>query len=617
MSVLKTPPIYDSRSVEEWLAMAGQGDVLLPNFQRSFVWKPKQAAAYLMALLENRPTGILLVLEATNPLQFESRFLHGTNYREGHTNSAARPRELVLDGQQRLTALWGALCGTGAKRYLIRVKSLAEADLEVEEVAWRSHKWSKPAKMYEENWIPVDILWSDAGSSEPLDNRPPESDSIKTWCTEAAGAEWDTLYRAVLKIRERLVVKPKLQYCQLRKETSADTAISIFINVNRSAIKLKEVDIAVAIARADHGEDLRARVEKYLKRSTEVRHYFNPDPSKAIPEVAAWMLKVGCLKVRSDRHPDGLAPKESHYPSAVRCLFGSDLPDPRARAAERESRMRQLEADLDTALRFVADRGGATKRTLPAWPPVHVVAALQDDLREVDVRLEAEANRLLSAYVWRAFLTERYRTQANDRLLEDFQALRKYFGTLGTGEASVGDETRPVVPAFDDKVYPVPSPRRLLGRTAGWIGQASRLGRAIAAVAMQGDPFDWITGEKLDPDRVRELEGRKKLERRHVFPPALFEGAVGDSIKRGLNGVLLAKGPPKSFTACDPDELLARVSKHKPDVDELELRRRLGSHLVPFLPLAKDGAAPRFRYDRFIKERAAGMAAKMKELTRI
>ena len=44
MSVLKTPPTYDSRSVKDWLTMAGRGKVVLPNFQRSFVWKPPQTA---------------------------------------------------------------------------------------------------------------------------------------------------------------------------------------------------------------------------------------------------------------------------------------------------------------------------------------------------------------------------------------------------------------------------------------------------------------------------------------------------------------------------------------------------------------------------------------------
>ena len=604
MSVLRTPPTYDNRTVKEWLTMAGRGEVVLPNFQRSFVWKPQQTSEYIKALLESRPTGIFLILKATDPLQFESRSLHGIPFQEDQC------RELVLDGQQRLTSLWGALNGDAKPRYFIGVRNLRERDLEVEEVVWRSATWSNPGKMYEENWIPVDILWNDPNSSQTSNPGPSSSDSIKGWCQQAAGEEWESAFSAVMEIRERLLLNAKLQYCSLDDDTDADTAIDIFINVNRSAIKLKQVDIAIAIARADHGEDLRARVENYLKRSTEAEYYFNPQLSKGIPEAAAWILKVGCLKVRSDRYPDGLPPKESHYPSAIRSLFGSNLDDPDAQRRERDTRMKQLEADLDTALRFVACRGGATKRTLPAWPPVHVIAALQDDVRKAGGALEGEITQLLSAYVWRAFFTDRYQAQANDRLLEDYQKLREYIRNLVPGR----EKPDVLVPAFDDNEHPLPRSAQL--ERAGWIGFGSRLGRAVAAIAMAGDPYDWLTDEKLTLDRVRTLESRGKLHRHYIFPPTLFGETIGHKIKRGLNGVLLTKAP-KAVMEKDPHDLMVWIDQDQPDVDELDLRRRVGTHLVPYLALERDGAAPRFRYHRFLKERAALVAEKMKKLTSV
>ena len=311
-------------------------------------------------------------------------------------------------------------------------------------------------------------------------------------------------------------MSPKLWYCSLDDDTDPEVAINIFINVNRSAIKLKQVDIAIAIARADHGEDLRARAENYLQQSTEARHYFKQHLSRAIPEVAAWILKVGCLKVRSERYPHGLPPKESHYPSAIRSLFGSNLEDPDGKRREREARMTQLEADLDTALRFVACRGGATKRTLPAWPPVHVIAALQDDVRMADEPLDKDVTKLLAAYLWRAFFTDRYQAQANDRLLEDYQKLREYIGNLVTGRK----KPDVLVPAFDDDEHPLP--RRAQLERAGWIGLGSRLGRAIAAIAMTGDPYDWLTDQKLTVDRVRELESKGQLYRHYIFPANSF-----------------------------------------------------------------------------------------------
>ena len=400
-------------------------------------------------------------------------------------------------------------------------------------------------------------------------------------------------------------------YSSLDDDTDPDTAIDIFINVNRSAIKLKQIDIAIAIARADHGEDLRTRVEDYLDRSTEARFYFNLIRSRAIPEIAAWILKVGCLKIRTDRHPKGLPPKESHYPSAIKSLFGSDSDDPEARAKESDLRMRQLEADLDSALWFVAQRGGATKRTLPTWPPVHVIGALQDDVRGAGAALKDEVDRLLSAYVWRAFVTRRYQAQANDLLLEDYRALRRYLRALTTWDKCGGDRPRLSVPAFDKEKHPLPSSTRIL--QAGWIGSASRLGRAIAAVAMQGSPFDWLTDEKLDPRRVRDLEHEGKLDRHYVFPPTVFEGTVEPRVKLGLNGVLLAKASP-TLMKRDPNDLLTSICEKQPGVDEMDLQRRVGSHHVPYWALLRDGTTASLRYEQFIKARATMVAKKIKGL---
>ena len=624
MPELTNPPTYDSRTVREWLAAADREEVLLPNFQRSRVWKPQLTAAYILALLERRPTGMFLVLAADDPLPFSCRFLGTSGIgRGGPPPSADKERELVLDGQQRLTSLWEALSGKGPKRFLVRVRNLAEGDLRVEEVAWRAHSWSNPARMYGTNWIPVDILHAgpDAGGTGAggdADGGASSASALTRWCETAAGEDWPALLQSVTDLRARLLDQPKLQYCLLGKDTDRDTAVDIFINVNRSAVKLKEIDIAVAIAEAEHGVDLRARIEEYLADSQEVGHYFSKAPNRAIPEVSAWMLKVACLKVRSGRHPDGLPPKESHYPSAVQSLCGNAVPEPGGGTREANARIVQLAADLDAALSFAAERGGATKRTLPAWPPVHVIAALQEDLRQLDAGMRSTAERLLSAYLWRGFLTERYAKLANTRLHEDYAGLRARLLAMAHARRRGAEEEPTIddVPIFDDKEYPLPERREL--KRAGWIGTASRLGRAIAAVAMQGGPLDWVTGKRLDPDRVRRLEGGGKLERRPVFPPAKFDGRLGDRLRLGLNGVLLAKSgmPP-----CDPADLLKRIRSLPPqanaELDELDWLKRVHSHVVPPSALKRDGSAAPFRYANYLDARADAIALEVRKLAEI
>lgn len=59
-------------------------------------------------------------------------------------------------------------------------------------------------------------------------------------------------------------------------------------------------------------------------------------------------------------------------------------------------------------------------------PPVYVIAALQGDLQTIKkAARKGTAIKLISTYLWRAFLTDRYEAQANDRLFDDFKDLRR------------------------------------------------------------------------------------------------------------------------------------------------------------------------------------------------
>ncbi len=138
--------------------MARSGATCLPTFQRSYVWKADKSVNYLHALLENRPTGVFIILPTHSQLQFESYTVHG-----GDVDSAA-VNELVLDGQQRLRSLWKALAGEDDNRFYIQVESVRSRNLSV--VSVQSHsasrgigkKYVEPHLAYEANLIPAAIL---------------------------------------------------------------------------------------------------------------------------------------------------------------------------------------------------------------------------------------------------------------------------------------------------------------------------------------------------------------------------------------------------------------------------------------------------------------------------
>ncbi|WP_166029168.1 GmrSD restriction endonuclease domain-containing protein [Streptomyces chilikensis] len=85
------------------------GDIVLPKFQRAFVWTPQQILYLLDSVRRNYPIGSLLMWRTTAKLA-SGHEVAGLDTVPQHEGA---PVHYVLDGQQRLASLVGALHGTG------------------------------------------------------------------------------------------------------------------------------------------------------------------------------------------------------------------------------------------------------------------------------------------------------------------------------------------------------------------------------------------------------------------------------------------------------------------------------------------------------------------------
>ena len=92
-----------NRKIEDWYGKIHRGEIKLPRFQRYEAWDWKRISSLFNTITQNLPLGITLVLEVGEKEQFISRYLVSAPT----TNS--RVLEQLLDGQQRLTALWRVL----------------------------------------------------------------------------------------------------------------------------------------------------------------------------------------------------------------------------------------------------------------------------------------------------------------------------------------------------------------------------------------------------------------------------------------------------------------------------------------------------------------------------
>jgi len=97
-----------NRKVGDLLTDVCTGRIGLPDLQRPFVWKDNKVRDLLDSMLKGFPIGYVMLWES--PLNYDNTSHIGKNDKAFTT-----PKDLVIDGQQRLTALLAALRGVKIK----------------------------------------------------------------------------------------------------------------------------------------------------------------------------------------------------------------------------------------------------------------------------------------------------------------------------------------------------------------------------------------------------------------------------------------------------------------------------------------------------------------------
>lgn len=129
-----TEPLFTrvDRPVGSLLGDVIEGRVGLPDLQRPFVWKDSDVRDLLDSMLKGYPIGYCILWEAPDD-QEEKKTSIGLN-----SKSYARPKELVIDGQQRLTALVSALYGVEVKDQTFKSRFIRIA---YDPLACEFHTW--------------------------------------------------------------------------------------------------------------------------------------------------------------------------------------------------------------------------------------------------------------------------------------------------------------------------------------------------------------------------------------------------------------------------------------------------------------------------------------------
>ncbi len=103
--IINTPPKAEPERLSRLVERLNAGEIKIPKFQRGFVWQRPAVLALLESILQGYPIGSLLFWRTEQKLKTE-RDIEGFVLQP---TPDKYPTNYVLDGQQRLTTIYGAL----------------------------------------------------------------------------------------------------------------------------------------------------------------------------------------------------------------------------------------------------------------------------------------------------------------------------------------------------------------------------------------------------------------------------------------------------------------------------------------------------------------------------
>lgn len=238
--------------LESLLSQIDSGSMLLPEFQRGYVWNRDQVRGLLRSLYLGYPVGGLLVWET----ETTADDVRGTDIAAGN-------RTLLLDGQQRLTTLYGIVRGRPPKFFEGDQNTFLGLRFSVKE---ETFEFYSPAKMKNDpTWIDVTRLF--------------QEDGLKPFIDEFSVPEYKNEFSEYLKRLSELsnIVKREFHLEKIvGADKTTDVVVDIFNRVNSGGTKLSKGDLALAKISAKAPE-LRNRMRSDLATWEESGYRFSLD----------------------------------------------------------------------------------------------------------------------------------------------------------------------------------------------------------------------------------------------------------------------------------------------------------------------------------------------------
>ena len=552
------------RRIVQWLDDIENGRIRLPVFQRGLVWKARDAELLFESILNDMPAGAALILKV-NALDelFASQAI------ESAPDLEKNVIEHLLDGQQRLTIIYQCLNNRfKGRKFFLQIPELnikidpKDIQLSVRSVpngpTAKAKNWiDKPQSEFEKNLIPLNLFKSGFEIAQ----------EFETWISKSLDPK-DTknlpkiMWLSNLRTFIGTVISDfNIPTLSLNADTDVSTALDVFIRMNTSGVQLREYDIVLAQLYHRTGENLDLKLDELQDHYPESYDYF--DLKKAVlPSIAllgkAKDTQLGVLK----RAP--FAPAKSTY---LQKDFSELF----------KNNWSLFETGISPTISLLKEVNIFDKASLPTEVVIPVLIATFGRYGSTGDQ-GGKIRTVLTAYLWRSFLSQRYDRSTQSKVLQDFRRICSYLDSNSSR----------LIRIFEGSDWNLPSEMDIA--EAKWPRSTNRLSKGILAVINAAGAKDFSSGRPLANDNIFERELH------HIFPKKFLEdNKQGDSnlvincafIEKKTNRIIGRKSPSKYFQ-----------NREDFSDDLSDINERFNSHLIPIHELISDN------YSDFKSERS-------------
>lgn len=556
----------DNELLSILLDQVEEHDLQLPDFQRGWVWEDNRIRALLASLTLGYPVGAIMLLESGGDFHFKCKNV------EGSGSEYKEPKDMILDGQQRLTSTFLSMrCknpvntrndqNKSIKRYyyLDIEKALNTTTDRVEAIISVDEK-----KQIREN-IGRDIVLD--LSTEELEfknkmipfNIMTKSDELDDWRSKYY--KFYDYDKDIIENYEKLkqlcldnITKYRIPIIKVLKEAPKEAVCQVFENVNQGGVPLNVFELLTATFAADdfdlkkHWEDTKEIFKKY----DTLKNFDNTSFLIAMTLLNSYK-KGGTI---SCKKKDVLNLKYNEYESNERELI--------------EGFKRMYDLLVDMKIFSTNDIPYTTQ-----FIPLSVVCTILGN--EI---YNASVKRKIKQWYWCGVFGELYGSANETRYALDVPQLIKW----------IYNDNSELPKTIQDCNF---SAMRLLSLQT----KNSAAYKGIMAIIMQNNAKDWISGTEMSVTNY--IEERSDIH--HIFPQDYCEKMGYD--KRKWNSIInktpIFFSTNRYIGGVAPSEYISKIVRNKGLAEE-EILSFVNTHFINTEMLIND-IFERFIIDRAIK----------------